>query len=317
MNKLIIIVIVILSTQLLHACDFCNCYLGLNPQYKKNIVGLRYHSMRYHGTHHNLSEFADANLSQSHFWEKRNILELYGQLYPVQKLQLIFSLPYIYNAEGTSSKGEDAMNGHHHGEAESDEPIKGIGDPIVIAHYQLFNKTNMDSSKLSHRLFAGGGIKFPTGKYKLGVNGNPLERMHQPGTGSWDFIASTSYLGKINRVGFNVNASYLIATINSESFQYGNKLNANAIVYYQFNVNKMQLNPSTGVFVEQAGKDWNENYYISNSGGTITYAHAALDFYFNKISINTAFQLPVSQTLNMPQPEMKFRIITGISVALN
>lgn len=319
MKRLFLLVIIVFSTHLLNACDFCNCYLGLNPHYKKNIIGLRYHYMSYNGTHHHISEFGDATLSEKDFYEKRSNIELHGQWYPIQKLQLIFSLPYIYNAEGVSAKGEQAtVNHHHHGDdSTGDEPIKGIGDPIVIAHYQMFNKTNMDSTKFSHRLLAGGGIKLPTGKYKLGTDADPLERTHQPGTGSWDFIASASYLGKINRAGVNLNVSYLFTTINSESFQFGNRFNANAIVYYQSNIKKSKLFPSIGTFVEQADKDWNDNYYISNSGGTIIYAHAGLDFYYKKIAINTAFQLPVSQTLNMPQPEMNYRIITGISVAIN
>ena len=175
----------------------------------------------------------------------------------------------------------------------------------------------MDSIKFSQRLLAGGGIKLPLGKYKLGRDLGPMERIHQPGTGRWDFIASVTYLGKINRAGFNLNATYLLTTINSESFQFGNRFNANAIVYYQYNVKKSQLHPGIGTSIEQAAKDWNENYYISNSGGTIIYAHAGLDFYFKKIVINTALQLPVSQTLKMPQSEMSFRMITGISVALN
>lgn len=274
--------------------------------------------MSYNGTHHDLSEFANDQLTKIDFWEKRSNIELYGQWYPVQKLQIIFSLPYIYNIEGMSTTGEQATGHHHHGdESEADKPIQGIGDPLVIAHYQLFNKTNVDSTKFSHRLFAGGGIKFPIGKYKLGNDADPLFRTHQPGTGSWDFIASTSYLGKINRAGFNVNVTYLLTTMNNENFQFGNRFNANAIVYYQCNIKKSKLYPSIGSFVEQADMDWNYNYYLSNSGGAIVYAHAGLDFYFKKMAINTAIQIPVSQTLNMPQPEMNYRIITGISVAIN
>jgi hypothetical protein len=273
--------------------------------------------MSYSGTHHDLSEFPDATLSKNDFWEHRSIVELHGQWYPMQKLRLILSAPYVYNAEGMSEKGATAMSHHHHGEAGQEKPIQGMGDPILIAHYQLFNKTEMDSTVFAQRLFAGGGVKFPLGNYKLGSAADPLERIHQPGTGSWDFIASASYLAKINRTGFNVNASYLFTTLNSESFQFGNRFNADAVVYYQIQALKCIIFPSIGTFVEQGNKDWNDNYYISNSGGTLVYAHAGVDFYIKKISISAAFQLPVSQTLNAPQPEMNYKIITGIAVAIN
>ena len=273
--------------------------------------------MSYNGTHHNLAEFGDASLSKNDFWEKRTNFELHGQFYPIQKLQLIFSLPYVYNAEGASTKGEEAMSGHHHGADEGDGIIKGIGDPLIIAHYQLFNKTHMDSTKFSHRLLVGGGVKFPLGKYKLGESADPLERIHQTGTGSWDFIASASYIGKLNRIGFNLNVSYFFTTINDEHFQFGNRFNASATVYHQCNIKKSKLYPSIGTYFEQAAKDWNDNYYLSNSGGSLLYAHAGLDFYYKKISLNAAFQLPVVQSLNSPQPEMNYRIITGITYAFN
>ena len=94
---------------MLIACDFCNCYLGLNPQYKKNIVGLRTHYKLYNGTHHDLAEFSDAALTNKDFWEKRTEVELHAQWYPVQKLQIIFSLPYIYNIEGMSAPAQLAF----------------------------------------------------------------------------------------------------------------------------------------------------------------------------------------------------------------
>lgn len=312
-----LLVAILFSASLAEACDFCNCYLGLNPHYKKNSIGLRYHYSSYNGTHHDLSEFTDAGLTKDDFWEKRTVTEFHAQWYPVHKLQLIFSLPYIHNTEGMSANGELAMGDHHHGSAETDDAIKGIGDAVALANYQVFNVTNADSTRFSQRLFAGAGIKLPVGKYKLGADADPLERTHQPGSGSWDLLLNASYLGKINRTGINLNASYLLTTENSEHFQFGNRFNANATVYYQCAVKNTLLYPNLGTYFEQAGKDWNENYYLSNSGGTIVYAHAGLDVYFNKLSLSAALQLPVNQTLNTPQPEMKYRLITGISYAIN
>ena len=222
MKKTCAVAVLIFNMATAAACDFCNCYLGLNPQYKKDHIGLRHQYMVYYGTHHDLSEFTESSLTQKDFWERRSILELNGQIYPTQKLQLIFSIPYVYNSEGSTKKGEAAKEGHSHGGTEDNKPIQGIGDPLIIAHYQIFNKTNMDSSKFSHRLFAGGGIKIPIGKYKIAADSDPLERSHQPGTGSWDFIASASYLAKRNRVGINLNGSYLLTRMNPDDFQYGN-----------------------------------------------------------------------------------------------
>ena len=316
-KKISILILIVFNTMSLYACDFCNCYLGLNPQYKKNLIGLRYHYKSFNGTHHDLAEFPDAGLSKKDFWEKRTTTELHGQWYPVQKLQVIYSVPFMRNKEGMSAAGKEAINGHHHGSNGSDAAVSGFGDPVVIAHYQVFNKISMDSNKFSQRLFAGGGVKLPLGKYKLGTHADPMERVHQPGSGSYDFIVSASYLGKINKAGFNVNLNHLFATTNNEYFRFGNRLNANATVYYQYDIKKSKLYPSIGAYLEKAARDLNDNNYMSNSGGSIVYGHAGLDLYFKKLLLSASFQLPVHQTLNNPQPGLNYRIITGISYAIN
>lgn len=315
--KRFILIFFLLQSYLINACDYCNCYLGLNPHYKLSRIGLRYHQMNYSGSHHELSEFSDHSLSTNDFWENRSTVELHGQWYPVQKLQIVFSLPYIYNAEGMSEKAEAAIGQHTHDEESGNGISKGIGDPFIIAHYQLFNRTNSDSTKFSQRLFAGAGIKAPMGSYRLGMDAEASERVHQPGTGSWDIISSATYLGKLNSVGCNLNASYMLTNPNDEDFQFGNKLNVNAIIYYEWKLKKIHLYPSIGAYYEQANPDRNQGEYVDNSGGSIVYAHTGIDFYYKRFSINTAFQIPVSQALHSPQPEIIYRLITGVSFAFD
>jgi hypothetical protein len=302
MRRLIITVIILGAGITSFACDYCNCYLGLNPHFKKNTIGVRYHYMRYTGSHDDEAELQEMNLSKNDFWETRTRIELHGQWYPTQKLKVLFSAPYIINSEGLN--GETAEN----------EVIKGIGDPLVNAQYQIFNTTN-DSTRFSHRFLAGGGIKFPLGKWKIGDGEEAHERVHQPGTGSWDFLLSTEYLAKYKKVGLNANVSYSITTSNSQSYQFSNRFNANAIFYYQVIRKEFSIYPSAGAFLEQAGYDMDNSISVPNSGGTILYAHAGMDFYLKNISINTAFQLPTIQNLNEPQPEMKYRIILGVNYA--
>lgn len=284
--------------------------------------------MPYIGTHSDETELQEMGFSKNNFWETRTRIELHGQWYPIQKLKILFSAPYIINTEGRNANENTntstlrlAHAGHEHDDAEEAttpgrETTKGIGDPLVIAHYQLFNKTG-DSSAFSQRILAGGGIKFPVGKWKLEEVAEAHERVHQPGTGSWDYILSAEYLAKYKRAGLNVNASYFIATRNNQSFKCSNRINANAVFYYQVKIKDASLYPSMGAYIEQAGKDNDNNLLLQNSGGTILYAHAGIDFYFRNFCINTAFQLPSMQKLNEPQPQMKYRIIAGITYAFD
>jgi hypothetical protein len=291
------------------ACDFCNCYLGLNPHYKKNTFGIRYHYMNYQGTHMSDMELAEMDLSKTDFLESRTAIELHGQWYPIQKLQLTYSIPYLTSNE--------RMQGHATMLEHGGEKISGIGDPLLIANYQIFNRSETDSSHYSQRLLAGGGIKFPFGKWNLEEDAESNERVHMPGTGSWDFLASAVYLGKYKRTGFNLNVTYLITTSNQQSFQFANRFNANATAYYQVKIKETALYPNIGSYLEQAGKDINGNNLLDNSGGSILFAHAGFDVYFKKISLSTAFQLPAIQKLNENQPELKYRLIAGISYAFN
>jgi hypothetical protein len=308
--KIISIVIIIIISSSLHvtACDYCNCYMGLNPHYKKNSIGLRYHLLNYSGTHMSKDELQELNLSESDISEMRTSAELHVQWYPFQKLQILFSVPYIVNSETFGQTDEHSS---------TTEINKGISDPTLLALYQIFNRNDESATGYSQRLFAGGGLKFPLGKYKLDAYGEAAERVHLPGSGSLDFIVSTTYLGKIGKTGFNLNASYAITNQNSQEFKFGNRFNTNLTAYYELKINQAQIFPSVGIYFENALQDKDDGSVVYNSGGTILYAHAGADLYYKKFSITVAFDLPVSQKLNMPQPQLKYKLITGISYAFN
>src|SRR3569832_397602 len=103
-----LIFILILCSSRVFACDFCNCYLGLNPHYKKNTFGIRYHHMYYNGTHMSNEELQEMDLSKGDFLEARTNIELHGQWYPVQKLQFTYSLPYLISNEYMRNAPGDA-----------------------------------------------------------------------------------------------------------------------------------------------------------------------------------------------------------------
>ncbi len=318
--KLVIILCVVnifIIVQIASACDFCNCYLGLNPHYKKNSIGLRYQYMSYSGSHMEQWQMQKLDYAEDDFLELRTVTELHAQYYPVQKLQLLATIPYIYNSERNT-----VGYIHHHGNDGNSSVVninQGIGDPYLLAHYQVFNKVPMDTSLYgySQRLMAGGGIKFPVGQWKIADGVADNERIHLPGSGSWDFIASVVYLGKLGRLGLNMNLSYMFTTENRQSFSYGNRSNGNVVLYFQSKLKQVSVLPSTGIYYEQAISDLANGYELQNTGGRILYAHSGLDLYYRRISLSGTIQIPFSQTLNKPQPAMNYRITTGISYIFN
>ena len=142
-KKVFFFCLLIAIVEKITACDYCNCYLGLNPQTKKNIIGLRYHFSHYTGTHLSDEEVRDLYLDKHKFTETHTTVELYGQLYPVQKLQVLFSIPYIYNVENVPlappSDGMARSASIQHDADPATNQLKGstqsgISDPVVLAH---------------------------------------------------------------------------------------------------------------------------------------------------------------------------------------
>jgi hypothetical protein len=311
------------------SCDYCNCYLGLNPHYKKNLIGIRNHFSDYVGSHYSIYDLRSMGLSEDDFWERRDNIELHAQYYPVEKIQVLLSMPYVINTEGQSSEASDAMSnatiahtGHSHmmpenGASEESETINGIGDPLLIAQYQLFNFTYADSNSFAQRLLAGGGFKMPLGNYSLPQSADPLERVHQPGSGSWDFLLSSTYLMKLGKFGSNINASYLFTNSNNEGYKFGNRLNVNGIIYYKINASHFLIYPNAGIYYEHALIDQYHAANVNGTGGNIYYLQSGMDFYLNRFSINLSFQLPVAMDMNPYQPELQYKLMTGFTYSLN
>lgn len=312
---------VLLLPSYIFACDFCNCYVGLNPHYKKNSIGFRYHYMAYSGTEMSAAELKELGLNKKDFFENEMEYELHAQYYPVQKLQIMASLPYIYNRDGMSNKAKAALGITHHDmhqeDMKAENVYEGIGDMTLIGVYQVFNKISMDSAGFSHRLLAGPGIKIPTGKLSVNEMSEAHLFTHQPGMGSWNPMAAMTYIARYQKAGARLNAVYLAGTENKFEFAPGNKVNVNFTGYYEMKWSKWQLYPSVGVYWESAAKDIYYSEKVANSGGSMTYLHIGSDLYYQKFALEAAFQLPVQKQLNGYQAENNFRLITGLSYTFN
>lgn len=326
-RSIIIFGIIVSATLQTKACDFCNCYLGLNPHYKKNTISLRYHLNDYTGTHLTAFDLASLKLTAGDFTEVRRRTEVYGQFYPRQKVQIVYSVPYMMNMESMSEKAMQAfsssgeVSNHHHGTTsettstqESKETVSGIGDPVLLINYQLFNKLSKKEKGIAQRMFAGAGLVVPLGNYKTEIS-DPLERSHLPGSGSWRWMLSSTYLLKLSKWGMNTNFSYLFASTNSQNFSLGSTLNMNSIFYYQIHRKKFDFFPSTGIYFENAERSVYKGKELTSTGGIITYLHTGIDIYYKRFSFNNGLQIPIYQHLNENQPQLNYRFITSVAFA--
>ena len=330
MKKLFVVLSILSLSRSADACDYCNCYVGLDPQYKRSFIGVRQHASLFKGSHQSDEELLESGITSATFRETRTTYELHGQFFPVPKIQLLAFIPYSISDESVHGTVSETFNSqithgnHTHVESVTESRefagsrvISGVGDPLLIAHYQLWNSLGEDSTDFSNRFLAGAGVKFPMGNWRIQEGEDPMERLHEPGTGSWDFLISSLFIAQKNKTGFRIQANYLFAGTNGQSFRFGNKLNVNMTVLHHIGRNKFSFYPNAGLFWESSSRDQDGDRVLNGTGGAVLFTQAGCDIYLGRVSLHTAIQLPVIQELNETQPRTTWRLYTGLSYSIN
>ncbi len=319
-RKWIVMLCITVLQQSAWACDFCNCYFGINPYSTNSNIGIRYHYSMYSGTHHSASELSNMNVSASDFTESRTVTELHGRWFPVRKLRLDYSIPYVsnkfYSPEVTTSAIIPHGHTSHEGAAtvtHSDKDINGIGDPLLLLQYQLLFKGEDDTSEYRQQLFVGAGIKMPLGDATPDELLDEDAYAHLSGSGSWDYLVNVTYSVKHNKTGINANLNYMVTSASKHKFEFGNKANVNVTGFYECKTGNSFLYPSIGVFYEHAEHDRFQSVEMKASGGDIVYAHAGADYFYKKFAVSAAFEYPALLSIYKPQPGIQYRIITGVA----
>ncbi len=290
-----------------NANDFCNCYLGLDPGYNKNTIAIRnswrsaewqdpFSSVRTTHTGHNSGEDPSGSLLKETFLNT----ELFVKYSPVSKLRLIMTLPFSINT--LEYEGRTISR-------------SAFSDLTLLAMYQLTNSFPSDSNSVSHRIFAGGGVKFPTGKSEGGSGVEiPLSHHLYSGTGSTDFLLNVSYIGKKNRFGWNLDASYKLNGESANDYRYGNTLNITPSIFYEVAIKSLKIYPHLGGAYESGGEDEFKGDTWLETGGETMYGTAGLDAYLGRFSVTTDFRLPVYHDLGAQKEEDKFVLFTSLNV---
>ena len=110
----------------------------------------------------------------------------------------------------------------------------GLGDLILGGHYLLYDSDLFATDK-NRRIqsWIGGFIKLPIGTFDRFNKDAELEPQFQAGTGSTDYFIKTNNLIFINKIIFEVRGEYRINGKNKYGYQFGNRIEAEATVWYQ------------------------------------------------------------------------------------
>lgn len=308
MNKKIIIgvFLVMLSVPLVWGCDLHNTFLGINPNYNQSMIGFRYRyrfftGAHVHANHTHSGEGHDHGDVSGDFRELYHTWEMWGRWYPNPKLQLIFSLPYSYNLESS-----DGVVG---------ESVAGIGDLSLMARYQVFNVFPRTNGGWEHRMFAGGGVKLPSGAFRKESAEGDVNPLIQTGTGSVDFLASLTYLVKVKKFGLSNDVVYRHNTTNWNGYRFANRVNLSSSLFYTLNAGDFSIFPNAGVYLETAEMDLDGAAYQVNTGGMVLFDSFGADVYYKNLSVNLAVQMPLMENLKGTQGENGMRISGGVNIA--
>lgn len=267
------------------ACDICGCgignnYIGILPNFKKTIVGIRYR-------HNTMTTHVGVGGSVSYLttYEKYKVAEIWSGWTVSNKFRILLSLPYNFS--------EKTNQGTTHNK-------NGLGDINATGLYQVLGKkATATDQAIVQSLWMGAGVKLATGKYNpADKSGSNNANLFQLGTGSNDFTLNAMYdIQKMN-AGINISAAYKINTANKYDYKYGNKINISSQLYYAFAIgNKLIVSPNAGVQFEAAAMDKDNSTEVSVSGGNILQGTAGIEIGFGKISLGANLQTPLSQNL--------------------
>lgn len=281
-NIVLVLLVSLLFFSNAFACDICGCgngssFVGLLPRSGNALVGVRYQES--HFTSHYYSNFYKTE-------ETYQTTELWGRFFPAKKLQTLVFLPYRQNERYGVTSQISSKN-------------QGIGDAIILAHYNVFNSflDSTNTSEISQNLMLGGGVKLPTGKFEERFSGDAINPNYQLGTGSTDFLLSAIYLIKYKNWGINTELGSRITTKNKDDYQFGNRINGAVKLFYVKNINQFSVMPNAGVMVDYATQDKQKSSVVMNTGGYLMATSFGLEAYLKKLNIGFNYQMPLAEKL--------------------
>lgn len=291
MKKAILILLIVRSF-VAFSCDNCNVYLNISPNDYRNSFGVYHHSRFMYGKYNELGQvlLKHGGVETSQLLNKEVIdiyrtYELRGTFYLKDRWKTMFTLPIVDNTEKI-----DGLAKYR---------IKGLGDPMLIQTYQLYNtKQSSDTvQRATHRFTMGGGVKIPLGSISNSYDFGTPNLDLQPGSGSWDFLFLTTYAFRYKSLGFSTNLNVKFNTYNQENFRYGNTLNMNANIFYIKELKGIVFMPFVGTYIEQFEKDY-EYSIINDSGGATFFGNIGLKLYKDNWSLNAQYQRVYDTQLN-------------------
>jgi hypothetical protein len=296
-----IITLILLSILLIPywsiACNTCGCgvgnyHYGILPQSGENFVGVRYRYSSYKST-------LEASHAYSHSYETFKTAELWARFYPLKRLQAFVFVPFNFNErqEGTASKN-----------------LKGLGDVIISANYNLINTYDSADRFLKHNLLVGAGVKLPTGEYRKIENGLTVNQNFQLGTGSVDLLFNVIHTVRHNNMGLNAEFSYNLNTTNKDDYRFGNAARAGVTAFYILRSGPVTVMPNVGISGEFFKDNKQFDIPFPDTGGWASLYNLGSEIYYRSVALGVSWTHPGRQALFNGNVEADDRVSAHVTV---
>jgi hypothetical protein len=160
----------------------------------------------------------------------------------------------------------------------------GLGDIQFQATYRLINPT--DDKKFNHRVDITIGGDIPSGSWTDSLNQIMYNPVYQFGSGSFDFWASLSYVGRIGMLGYSLNSLYRRNTRNPLNFKFGDAINAYVSFFFVLNFKQWRLMPRSGVFFERGEMFRNRGVPDLHSGEQMISIQNGFSIFYKRFQLN-------------------------------
>jgi hypothetical protein len=296
--KFKLLVVLLLSSMVVKACDVCGIFMGITPYDNQSSIGIYYRYRAFNGynttatsgvftpdgslrnaqpmlvNHHD----AATNVYSSKDYEVYRTVECRAKYYIQQRIELNFIVPYRMNSQ--------SMNA-------AETKVAGIGDVNLYAGYHLIRKIETD--KVQHRLIVGAGIKLPTGDYKLVTNEERVDPLIQPGSGSNDGFFYTTYITGYKNLGFNSTLTYKINGTNSLDEKLANSTTVNASLFYKFKAKNKEFTviPKALLYYEYTEGLFVNHTYVPGTKMNVLMLGTGFDIFIKNFLLSLTVDLPV------------------------
>ena len=319
--RFLTIMVLLLISARLFACDLCGCFIGVLPYDNQSSISLQHRYRIFSGFEGNsgsvfpagayrLPSSNPAVLHGSHpgmvmhnpgDFESYKVFEIRGKWFIHPRWEVSAIVPYSDN------KSLDLGEENHSG---------GLGDITLLTAWHLIKK--MPDEKMRHRLVAGLGIKLPTGNFKQSTgDGDRIMLMMQPGSGSTDGIVYVAYTGGGSKFRWGLTATGKYSGKNSFHEQLSPSESATMFGGYILTKGQLNIIPQVQLFQEYLKGVYVNNTFDEMTGMNAMLAGPALSLFRKTMQADLGFQMPVYDLSNEMNLENKGRFFVSVTWNFN